>query len=103
MSQILKTTFFWDTLYNIKVFYYSYRGKYRAEVLEEVHEEIENFLKDGNNVGDVGLALETWIDIIHDIEMCTLLILSEKKEDILKVKVLESRHKCLVINYTNIK
>ena len=54
-------------------------------------------------MGDVGLALETWEDIIHDIEMCTLLILSEKKEDILKVKVLESRHKCLVINYTNIK
>ena len=38
-------------------------------------------MKDGNNVGDVGLALETWEDIIHDIEMCNLLILSEKKED----------------------
>ena len=79
----------------------SYRGKYRAGVLEEVHEGIENFLKNDNNVGDVDLALETWEEIIEDIEMCNQLTISEKKEEI--VRVLEARHKCLVVNYTDIK
>ena len=76
-------------------------SKYGACFLEEVHEGIENFLKDENNVGDIDLALETWEEIIYDIKRCKLLDLSEKKEEI--VRVLEARHKCLVATYTDIK
>ena len=75
--------------------------KYGAGVLEEIHEEVENFLKNENNVGDIDLALETWEEIIYDIERCKLLDLSEKKKEI--VRVLEARHKCFVATYTDNK
>ena len=83
-----------------KLDYGPYR-RYDACVLEGVHEEIENYLKNENDVGDVDLALETWEEIIYDIEKCKLLDLSEKKEEI--VRVLEARHKCFVATYTDIK
>ena len=76
-------------------------GCHRAEVLEEVDEGIENFLKNDSDVGDIDLALDTWEEIIEDIEKCNLLTISQKKEEI--VKVLEARHKCFVITYTDIK
>lgn len=58
-------------------------GKYRPEILNEVHEEIENFLKNERNVGEANL--DTWEDIIQEIEMCKLLTVSEKKKEITRV------------------
>ena len=68
-------------------------GKY----IDEVDEEVENFLKNEINVGEVNL--ETWEEIIQEIEMCKQLTSSEKKEEI--ARVIEARQKCLVAWYTD--
>ena len=70
--------------------------KYGAGVLEAVHEEIENFLRNESNVSQANL--DTWEDIILEIEMCKQLTVSEKKEEI--ARVIEARQKCLVAWYT---
>ena len=79
--------------------HFMYR-KYGADVLEEIDEEVENFLKNESNVGEVNL--ETWEEIIEEIKMCKVLTLSEKKEEIWKV--IEARQKCLFAwNTENLK
>ena len=79
--------------------HFMYR-KYGADVLEEIDEEVENFLKNEINVGEVNL--ETWEEIIEEIKMCKVLTLSEKKEEIWKV--IEARQKCLFAwNTENLK
>ena len=79
--------------------HFMYR-KYGAHVLEEIDQEVENFLKNESNVGEVNL--ETWEEIIEEIKMCKVLILSEKKEEIWKV--IEARQKCLFAwNTENLK
>ena len=79
--------------------HFMYR-KYGAHVLEEIDEEVENFLKNEINVGEVNL--ETWEEIIEEIKMCKVLTLSEKKEEIWKV--IEARQKCLFAwNTENLK
>ena len=71
--------------------------KYCADVLEAVHEEIENFLSNESNVGEANL--DTWEDIILEIEMCKQLTVSEKKEEI--ARVIEARQKSLIAWYTD--
>ena len=67
---------------------------------EEIDQEVENFLKNESNVGEVNL--ETWEEIIEEIKMCKVLTLSEKKEEIWKV--IEARQKCLFAwNTENLK
>ena len=59
--------------------------------------DTENFLKNEINVGEVNL--DTWEEIIAEIEMCKLLTVSEKKEEI--ARVIEARQKCLITWYTD--
>ena len=74
--------------------------KYSADVLEAVDEEIESFLKNESDMEKwYESNLDTWEDIIQEIEMCKQLTVSEKKEEIGRVIV--ARQKCLIAWYTD--
>ena len=54
-------------------------------------------MKNEINVGEANL--DTWEHIIEEIEICKLLTVSEKKEEI--GMVIEARQKCLIAWYTD--